>query len=727
MYYIKYNNIDLSTLVKVREISLPSLPSIDHSSINMWEMDGNVFNSLSYGNREIELLLLIQPDDPNDLEICTQDVKRAFFTREPQQLFLGDDSKYIYAVPEGDVVIAELGLGTNEIEVTLLCYDPFWYDVEIQTAFSTENEFSITNRGDVSSVPVIDIEVGADTHFIQLENKTTKERILIGEKPTVSKPEAIKANDTVLLDDCELVESTLEGKPGSGGWTSVSRTVDTGCGTGGTLINTGDGFGICIGNFGSGSTTWKGACYEKGIGINIKDFKVKVDMTFNSCGMNGDPTKKQYMDDCVGTLSGGSRVETDEVISGTTSYEYYASNPNSDLTVIRDKNGAQIGLFSNGESFIDGVVQSDGRLKIWLPWFNNSEGYVDRGCYKSRTKTNTVVTLVNRSVTPTWTDTVANYIANTTAKLRSAASEDANIKCTIPAGTILRCSTTLKDEIVKETDENGGSSGTKNKYWYVYSGYKNNTGYVKESELTKASDMQVVYDREVITADDKTGRVQLCGYDSSGNQLFSLGLIDDNEWYEATYPVIKKNGKEFLKDSSFMVPDPKEEIESVTNNTIKYEQKLSGSYGNWNEFDGQLYIERVDDVWYAWVKNGSKKISTAKVKDTTNSSASLSRLVMYFGTSNTNENKYCDMSINRIQVQTANEIKPAEQNVQYFEKGDVVSIDCGIPCVRVNGEERNDLVDIGSQFFDLEKGENHIKIASDSSLSTSVAYNKKYL
>ena len=69
MYYLKYNGVDLTQLVKVREVNLPSLPSIEHSEIEMWEMDGNLFSSLSYGNREIEISAIIQPLDPNDLDI----------------------------------------------------------------------------------------------------------------------------------------------------------------------------------------------------------------------------------------------------------------------------------------------------------------------------------------------------------------------------------------------------------------------------------------------------------------------------------------------------------------------------------------------------------------------------------------------------------------------------------------------------------------------------------
>ena len=46
MYYIKYNGINLTELVKVRGITIPSFPNISHDSIDMWDMDGNIFKEI---------------------------------------------------------------------------------------------------------------------------------------------------------------------------------------------------------------------------------------------------------------------------------------------------------------------------------------------------------------------------------------------------------------------------------------------------------------------------------------------------------------------------------------------------------------------------------------------------------------------------------------------------------------------------------------------------------
>ena len=204
-----------------------------------------------------------------------------------------------------------------------------------------------------------------------------------------------------------------------------------------------------------------------------------------------------------------------------------------------------------------------------------------------------------------------------------------------------------------------------------------------------------------------------------------MSLIDDSQWYEATYPLIKRNGQDFLYDQKFNEPTPRQkQVES--NGTIKYENILSGTLGHWNDFEGDLYIERVGDVWYAYVNRyNGKFIQSSRVHDTANSGESLGYLVIYVGTSDTN--KPSAMSINEIQVQTATEIPTAQYNIQRFAVGDSVEIDCGVPCVKLNGKERNDLVDIGSQFFDLEVGANEIKIASDNDVNFTALFNKKYL
>lgn len=677
MYYLKYNGIDLTQLVKVRDVSLPSLPTIEHNEIEMWDMDGNIFSSLSYGNKEIEITAIIQPLDPNDLELYVNDVKRAFYVREPQPLFLGDETRYILATTEGEVSIVELGKGTCELTVNLIAYYPYWIAKEVQLQELTSTGGTVQNNGDVPTTPVITIGVGGDTTFYQLENDK-KERILIGEMPRVQKT-TIKAFDTILADDCKTTS----------GWVQSSAGIDAGCGTGGTLAVTDDGGGLCIGSFGSGSSTWKGACYRKNLSTPLTNFRVKARLNFNSTGNNGDPTRIEYKD------YGGDNLQN--VTSGSITYTYKVKvNTSLNVRSGPGTNYSRIGSYKNGQT-LSGTPTGG-----WL-----KHTYNGRTAYCSMQYLETIAN-DNRT-----SNTICNFVTNKATALRVNADEWSTARCTVPAGTVVRC----------WVNELGEST----KFRQLKTAYKGMYGHIKSSDLTRASEMstKIEYTVEGETADDKQGRLQVYGFSSNGVQLFSLSVIDDSEWYEATYPLVKVNGKDFLYEEKYIEPKAKtKQVES--NDTIKYENVLSGRLGNWNEFYGDIQIERKDNVWYAYVSNNGRLIQSSKVVDSTNGSEKLTNLVIYIGTSNVE--KASGMAVQYLQVQSLSDIVPAEHNVQQFVMGDVIEIDCGVPSVKLNDVERNDLVDIGSQFFDLQVGDNSIKMASDDKNATlGIIFNEKYL
>lgn len=686
MYFIKYNDIILTDLIKIQEVELPPLPSIEHTSIDIYEMDGNVFNSLTYNNKEITIRFIIQPQNPSELNLYVNDVKRAFNVKSPQPLFLEDESKYILAVTE-DLAITPIGVGTAECEVTLIAYNPHWIDVEVQNVQVNNKTGYVTNNGDVSTTPIIMVGIQNDTTFVQLENKNTKERILVGEMPSKSKPQTIKDNDTILFDNCNSTS----------GWVSTTTTVEGDLASGGTISTTSDGGGLCIGAFGSGSGTWKGASYRKNLDRAIKDFKLRANFSFHSAGINGDPSRVEYKDfgsDNESTIQGGSV---------TYSYKVTTQSSNLNVRTGAGTNYARIGGMPKG-TVINGVIQE---VNGWLK--HNHLGRTGYSSMQYITKT------ANDS---RWSATVCNYVTNTATQLRSSADENSSSKCTVPSGTVVRCYTSEEGE------------GTK--FRKLYTNYNGKSGYIKSSDLTRASEAgyTITYELQGETADDKTGKIGLYGYSSNGVQLFSMSLTDESEWYEATYPLVKKNGQEFLKDTSFSLPPTKtKEIrsESGKNVTVKYENMFGGEYGSWNDCNCDMYLERVNNYWYCWVKKvNGKSIYSSKVYDTTNSDQSLAYVILYIGTATTDSPSA--MSLNELEILAGADIKPAEQNILRFKTGDVIEIDCGIPAVKLNDRERNDLVDIGSQFFDLEVGENELKIASDDNgINFTVLFNEKYL
>ena len=694
MYYIKYNNIDLTDLVKVREVEIPSLPTMEHSSIDVFERDGGIYNGMSYKTRDIRLTFIIQPEDPNDYEMYVQDVKRAFYTREEAPLYCGDEKLYIWCVPVDDLIITELGNGCAECEVNLVSYRPYWCSSEIQSIDSDVKTFTVENSGDLDTYPVIGVGISSDSTFVQLENKTTGEKVLLGSLPSVENTPT-KSNETILHDP---MESTS-------GWVQSDATIDAGRATGGTIAVNDAKEGLMCGDFGSATNgaTWHGACYRKNLNTAVKNFKVRITMHHNSTGTSGDPSiKKPYSNDTSG--------------SNTTTDSYYKVTANAGLRLRKE-------------------ASTKSTILCTIPYGTKLTGTLSNGwlktTYKSKTGYCYATYLKKYSGTGGDSTTQSNFVTAKSTAIRATASRTATNKKTIPVGKCIRCITSTKYPT-------GDKDKDKGKFYKLAKAYEGQTGYVWIDNLVKASDYQIVYDEEMYeTSDDKTGVCTLYGFSADGTQLFSMSMIDDNNYYEFTYPLIRKNGEDFLKDKT-VAPNPK--IETVYNESggeLKAEKKytLSGEYGDWNEFYGELYIERINDKWYSYVKkikSGEvvKIIKSSTVTDKTNSDKTLSYVVMYIGTTDTAE-KASGMSLNLVEVKQdmkSSTEDTSNKNWQEFEQGDMLIIDCGTPAVYLNDEESPNLIDVGSEFFRLVPGDNEIRLVTDDSKPiTTVMFNKKYL
>ena len=687
MYYIKYNEIDLTDMVKVREVEIPSLPSIEHSSIDIFERDGGVYNGASYGTREIKLTFIIKPDNRDDYEQYVQDVKRAFYTKEECRLFCGDENLYIWCVPVDDMVITELGEGCAEGEVNLVSYDPYWYSVDQQAVNNNDKKsFTVENESDTNVYPVIQVGFTRDTTFLQIRNRSTNETVLIGGVPE-KENNTIKKNTRVFKDTMETTS----------GWTNTSAPIDAGRSTGGTLSVTSDGKGLMCGNFGSASdgAVWHGACYKKSIDTPVKDFKVRIRMKHNSSGKNGDPSHP-YQNETTPPISGSKSTYYKVTARGGLRLRKSASTSSTKLLTI--PYGTKL----------TGTV-SKGWLKTT---YNGKTGYCYAEYIKDVTSDSTV------------TSKERNYVTMKSTAIRATASKKATNKKTIPAG---KCIRVLYDTKYPTT----GKDDVKGKFYKLAKPYDGTTGFVLIENLVQANEYTVDYEPEIETADDKLGVVELYGFSANNVQLFKLSMVDDNEFYEFTYPLIRKNGEDFFKDKT-IAPEPKK-VTTYNGDTKRVESILSGKYGSWNEFYGELYIERIKNRWYAYVqkiKDGQpgKKIKSKTVTDKANQDEELSYIVIYFGTSGSTE-KASGMAITDINVYTATKIEDnKEYNFQEFEVGDILTIDNSIPAVYLNDEERNDLIDVGSSFFPLEPGDNYIKVASDDDVpNIDILWNNKYL
>ena len=585
------------------------------------------------------------------------------------------------------MVITELGTGCAEGEVNLVSYDPYWYSVDQQAVNNNDKKkFTVENESDTNVYPVIQVGFTRDTTFLQIRNRSTNETVLIGGVPE-KQNNTIKKNTRVFKDTMETTS----------GWTNTSAPIDAGRSTGGTLSVTSDGKGLMCGNFGSASdgAVWHGACYKKSIDTPVKDFKVRIRMKHNSSGKNGDPSHP-YQNETTPPISGSK--STHYKVTAKSGLRLRKSASTSSTKLLTIPYGTKL----------TGTV-SKGWLKTT---YNGKTGYCYAEYIKDVTSDSTV------------TSKERNYVTMKSTAIRATASKKATNKKTIPAG---KCIRVLYDTKYPTT----GKDDVKGKFYKLAKPYDGTTGFVLIENLVQANEYEVDYEPEIETADDKLGVVELYGFSANNVQLFKLSMVDDNEFYEFTYPLIRKNGEDFLKDKT-IAPEPKK-VTTYNGDTKRVESILSGKYGSWNEFYGELYIERIKNRWYAYVqkiKDGQpgKKIKAQPVTDKANQDEELSYIVIYFGTTG-NAEKASGMAITDINVYTATKIEDnKEYNFQEFEAGDMLTIDNSIPAVYLNDEERNDLIDVGSSFFPLEPGDNYIKVASDDDVpNIDILWNNKYL
>ena len=317
--------------------------------------------------------------------------------------------------------------------------------------------------------------------------------------------------------------------------------------------------------------------------------------------------------------------------------------------------------------------------------------------------------------------------------VRAEAKKSSKALASIPIGECVRCI------IYAYTDPDSSSR----KYYKLAKKYNGVMGYVCVENLVKAGNVTYTYDddEDIETSDDKMGIVELYGFDSNGSQLFCLGMYDDNAWYEYTYPKCKIGNRTVLQDTT-KVPKPKTGTtiskDSNGNATVTVSNKLSGRLGDWNEYYGRWILtkEKINGQ-YVWtvevqkIKDGVtlKTQKTTNIKYSDLPTEALSYVVLYIGVNDTSLEKASGMDFTDIKI---DEINPkeeiADKNITYFKEGDILEIDCENHRCYLNDEACDDLVDIGSRYFNIATGENNIKINSnDDGIVAGVIYREKWL
>ncbi len=693
-YYINYNGVNLSNLVSVRAVETTVLPPRENHAITIWEKPGSIYNSYRYGERDIVVTFLIRAtkqeynsNPTNCMENKLNTLRNVFKVTEPKPLYLGTNTRYIYAVPEGDFKMSEIRYDCYECEIQFVCHNPEYYSASVKASTNAmtstygmrnisnnSNTIEVYNSGNASAYPIINIGINDTTSFVQIENTTNGNKFLLGSYPK-------GGNSTVNLSTSVFSDNMSDYNQ----WLEANFYLDAGRDILGSPRNTSDGSGIMINIPGNGSALWHGIGPSRNIGTSLSDFEVRAKMHFNSYGVGGDPTVPQYKDGAID--------------SNNIEYFYKVVAPSVPIRASQEANSTIVGSYNKGDKvFPISPYITNG-------WIEVENGYCEAVCFQKY--------IADSSITYEARNVVVTAEEIELWSRPSDNTSDSLLLATIPGGTVLRVHDMLEYN-----------------YYKLYIPYNGKVGYItSDNEKVTEYDAPIEYPEEdiIVSDDNKTGICEVYGYSNMGTKLFKLCLSDENEYYSFITPTVYVGNNKALEDITTVSSNGKVNIDD---NNVAYDA-LSEDSCDWNNFYGELGIRRVDNKWQAWIykiENGVtvKKLMLKEQEISGASDEPLQYIAIFIGTQD--PNNMCGMSITDIQVDRINEATiPTGCNVAPFNKGDEIKIDCYNNKVYLNNKLYND-IDIGSQFIELVTGNNVLKLASDdSSIIATVLFNERYL
>lgn len=688
MYNIKYDSKSLNNFGRVKEVKKNILPKRQLSTIDIESLNGEILNSSKYEALDIEITMVVTGSNKEEFRENILNIINIFNVSETKPLII-DDEKFCYCITNDGIEKEPFSNVGCFVVINLIALDPYFYSMENKVFDSENNKLIVVNEGGEKVLPYMSIGFSKNAHFLQLEHQESGKRILIGDYPKLSLISKEESTE-IIRDTCE----------DTSGWVIAQAPIDSDRTVGGTLAMNEKGSGICIGSVPSGSTTWKGVCARKNFTKSLDEFHLRCCMHHNSTGKNGDPTLPIYTNpEVVGSIK-----ETYYVV--TASSLNYRSGPGTSYK--------KLGTLKKGFEIYGGTV-----TKGWLKF-----AYKNKTCY-------CFTKYLTKKVKVTGTIYEKNYVTygvkgDTGVIIRSKPKKSSAVVMTINLGEVVRCNTkAYKDSVSGIT------------YYKLAKKYNGKTGYIATGSIIESGTATFEYNAEddYKYADDKTGIVELYGFDENGSKLFSLGMYDDNEYYEYTYPKCNIGSRTVLKDNT-KVPKPKSMTTTEDNGSVKVTNYMSGKLGDWNDFYGDWNISRKKvDGNYIWevsvtkIKDGVVKKTLKKVNIKYNDlpTSKLAYVALYMGTTGELSNSSA-MDFTHIVVDEINPQANEEENIKYFKQGDILDIDFASGHAYINYEDRTDLIEVGSDFFEIETGTNNIKVISDDNeVSASAVIKEKWL
>lgn len=696
-YYFMFNDNIISDIFLVTNIEKPLAPSKDIQTLDVLSRDGKIFNGSKYAPIDINVDILVSGETEADLRMKLASLRELLNSKKPVKVAFKKD-RYGYGMVSDKISMEQKSATDVLCKVPITCHVPYFYSIEDKMFLNTTDikNISIENQGGMPIRPFFTVGFSSNATFVQLYNTLTDERLLIGKYPKLEY-NAVDESSDVLNDACTT----------TGNWTTSNLPIDDNRASGGTIGVTKQTSGLCIGALGSSSTDakWKGVEVRRNLPTAVDEFKLRAELTFTSTGVNGDPSIQP--------------ADKETWTSGEERTYYKVTSKKLNIRDTPSTNGRLLGTLKKGTEIRNGTLHG-----MWLQYrhkdFENKIVYSSTKYMKTCKGTSQV------------SHNVRNVVIARPTSIHPSPTTDSAVLYALKKGDVVRIDTSK--EIYSYDSDNKAYT------WYkLYVPFKGYNGYVCKGNIEPWNNdspvIKIEYEDEPETADDKTGVLELYGMGPNNERLFKIALIDDNEYYEYTQPSITVGTNHVLYKDNTQVPAPKSYTEN-SSGSIKNTQYLSGTAGTWNDFYGNVTLERKKDSKgnYVW-KYTLNKISSGNIVNQKtgtlqlNSVATekLSYIILYMGTHDKLE-KSADMALNSLRIQ--GEVSNHDTNVNRveFRKGDVIDIDFENRNVYLNEVKRNDLVDISSRYFNIAKGINPIKIFSnDANVVVGAAINEAWV
>lgn len=763
MYEVIYADKPLHNYIDIHNISRTVLPNRVNSSRTIPNMNGSYYMGYRYEEKEITLSCSLKAKDKIELMDAMRELAYILDVKVPHQLILSDaPDKFVWAVLEGSTEIERIMGKVAKFDLKFICYDPYEYSLELKnTAFESrmikedndnddlndsidwgegedseidyeskdyfygndniEDDINLVNdesdeievlsieerttdeiplakkhyidfdnNGGVSTYPIIKAQFYENANFFQCTDNIGR-TVLVGTPPNIDLPN--KSLEPVVLNDkC----TTLEGWNNVGNVLDgdVVRTID------GSLTINKNGYAITCSNYGNSGDgiVWHGAAGRKNLDREVTDFKVEIEMEHASGG-------KLNKISSTTSSSGGSSSGGSSGSSSSSGDGYYIITASPSLNIRKDRgtNYAVLASIPKGKKVkVTSISKKWGKVT-----YNKKTGYINMAHTKWYGKT-----LSSSSST-----TSVKYKTNIQVNIRSGRGTKYSIKGKIPKA------------------KNVNVTSIKNGWGYVsYSGKK---GYVSMKNLKKVTTKMARADEQqtVETKEDRMGRLEVYGFDKNGTKLFKCVMRDTTSYYEYSEPEIFIGSKLELSDKK---STPSAKTITVTEDDKKVVKKVdSGSYGDWNEFDGKFTVERYTknkkQYWNIKVvkmkDNGKEggKIEYTDLYSANYPKGDLANIVIWFG-------KHKDdipvdvQNVCSIKVTDVEKKPPLVANVPIFKNGDELIVDFEEQGVYLNGISYLEQLDIGSEFFSIPSGQSQVTCRTDTSnMSVFAEYRERWL